>query len=94
MNDSELKKIRESIDQIDKQLLNLLIERINLVKKIGKYKRENKLEIKDPAREDEILQRLIEEGAKLGLSENLIRKIWVALFNEAYKIETEVPPLW
>ncbi len=49
---ADMKKLREQIDRIDKQILKLYEERMDVVKAIGEYKMENNLPVYDAARED------------------------------------------
>lgn len=56
----KMNEYRESIDEIDGQLIKLFNERMGLSKKIGEYKRENKLPVLNPGREREILRRVAE----------------------------------
>lgn len=53
MNDLEIQ--REKIDEIDKQLLPLFLERMNCSKAVADYKRKNNMPILDKAREKAIL---------------------------------------
>lgn len=59
--DEELKKLRESIDQIDDELLALLIQRAALAKQTKQFKQTDKSGshiVYDPTREQSILERL------------------------------------
>lgn len=49
---------RKEIDEIDKKIKNLLLERKKRVEFIGDYKRKNMIDILDSNREDEILKSL------------------------------------
>ena len=49
---ADIKKLREKIDSIDSQLLRLYEERMDVVREIGEYKKENNLPVYDAARED------------------------------------------
>ncbi len=55
-----LEELRNKIDKIDDQLLNLIQERFEIVDEVRKYKEENNLPIKDKNREKQILSRLAE----------------------------------
>ncbi len=57
---SELKKLREKIDEIDLRIVELLNKRAEIVLDVGKAKKTNKLNIHSPEREREILNRLRE----------------------------------
>lgn len=56
----DLAKLREEIDRIDKGLLDLFRERMNIAAKIAEYKRENNLPILDTKREREKITSLME----------------------------------
>ncbi|MBD3264907.1 MAG: prephenate dehydratase [Candidatus Omnitrophica bacterium] len=54
----ELKKLREDIDKIDNQILNLLNRRVNKVLKVSKLKQKKSISSYAPEREAKILRRL------------------------------------
>ncbi len=83
----DLAKLRTEITQLDTQLLILLAKRLQLVRKIGEYKKMHNLPVKDEKREEEILQDLSEKGKSLHISQELIKLIWKSIFQEAYKLE-------
>ena len=56
---SELKKLREGIDEIDEEILNLLNKRARIVIDVARIKRKENARFYSPEREKEILQRLI-----------------------------------
>lgn len=49
---------RAKIDNIDKQLLTLLVERMDIAVEVGKLKQTIDMVVKDPNREQEIIDRL------------------------------------
>jgi chorismate mutase/prephenate dehydratase len=53
-----IKELRKKIDQLDDQILSLLNQRAEVVLQIGKLKSQQKLEVYDPGREEEIYRRL------------------------------------
>ena len=55
-------KLRQEIDDIDDMLLNLFERRMQIVKEIGQYKKEQALPVKDSERERTILSRLCEKA--------------------------------
>lgn len=76
--------LRARVDKVDEKILKLIGQRVNLVRKIEKYKKKNQIKIRDSKREKEILVRL-ERAAKLyGLSPALIKKIWRLFFANSY----------
>ena len=61
----ELKDLRKKLDEIDNSILDLLEERVATSREIGNYKREHGLETYDPAREEEKIQALEKQVARL-----------------------------
>ena len=60
----DLNEIRNQIDQIDDQLVQLFCQRMNLSAHVADYKKANNLPILVPARERAILQKVAEKAVK------------------------------
>ena len=58
-NTPALDDIRKKIDELDNRIHDTLMERAELVLKIGEEKRKNKIQIVQPAREARMLRRLL-----------------------------------
>ena len=56
--DSELQRLRDSIDNIDAALVHLLAERFKCTQAVGRFKAEHGLPPADPAREAQQVARL------------------------------------
>lgn len=54
----ELRELRKKIDEVDKELLVLLLKRLELVDQVADVKKANNLPVFVPGREDEILDTL------------------------------------
>jgi chorismate mutase len=67
MTDSELLRLRDSIDNIDAALVHLLAERFKCTQAVGRYKAEHGLPPADPGREAQQIKRLraLAKAAKL-----------------------------
>ena len=50
----ELSRLRDRIDDVDRRLIDLLNERTRVVEEIGAVKRNYKLPVYEPKREDEV----------------------------------------
>lgn len=55
----DLNSARVKINKIDKEIVNCLEKRFNLVKEIGEYKKENNIEIYDENREQSVISNCI-----------------------------------
>jgi chorismate mutase / prephenate dehydratase len=56
---NSLEEYRKEIDLIDKELINLFEKRMEVVRKVGEYKKENNLEILNVKREEEVIEKNI-----------------------------------
>lgn len=75
----DLNLIRDKIDVLDKEIVNLLEERFELVKSVADYKRENNMAVLDANRESRIIEKNIGYLENKDLS-NLITKIFKDIF--------------
>ena len=85
-----LRNLREKLDEVDEKILRLLAERQAYMPEIGKYKREQDIQIDQPEREKEILEKKIKLARKLGLDEGLTEEIFLALFRNAKEIQRKM----
>ena len=53
----EVLRLRSAIDLLDKQILSLLSDRLGLARELSFAKKEHRLAICDPGREEEVLRR-------------------------------------
>jgi len=81
----ELKELREKIDTINFQLLELLNQRAELAVEVGKQKQEKGLPFFDPERESLMLERLLEKNSG-PFPDEVIK----ALFKEIFKASMEL----
>lgn len=86
MND-KLEDWRKEIDAIDRKIINSLAERIEIVKKIGKYKKENKISALDKKRWQEILQSNLNEAQKLELPKKFIKDLLNLIHKQSLTIQ-------
>ena len=56
----KLKKLRDEIDEIDKQIVELIEKRMKASVKVGEVKKENNIPIFDAKRENEVIEKKIE----------------------------------
>jgi len=87
---SSLEALRHQIDEIDEELLNVIQKRMDVVKLIGQHKKDNNIRILQTTRWDEIINQMIEHGAKRGLSEEFVDKLFKAVHQESINIQTAI----
>lgn len=52
----DLENLREDIDRINSEIVELVAERMNVVEKIKRYKKENNMSVVDEDREEEVVR--------------------------------------
>lgn len=84
-----LEEVRTKIDRIDRQLLQLLNERAELVHTVGEIKRKDNLDIYVPGREDALLRKLaaLNQEQNGRLTERAIRAIFREIMSAALALE-------
>ncbi len=85
--DELLLSFRNQIDTIDEEFIYLLSRRFELVKQIGKIKKDNWEEALQPKRWEEVLENLYSEADDKWVSRELVKEMWTAIHKEALRIE-------
>src|SRR5688500_9608675 len=85
-----LSKLREQINHIDDELMQLLGQRMRIADKIGEFKRDNNITILQTNRWNEILERAFQKGEKLGLSRDFITKYYDAVHLESINHQNRI----
>jgi len=87
---SHLEELREKIDELDKSILIKLSERMNIVEKIGEYKRDNKVTILQVNRWDEIVAKRTNLADALALGKPFVEKLLELIHGESIRKQTEI----
>ncbi|HBV74809.1 MULTISPECIES: bifunctional chorismate mutase/prephenate dehydrogenase [Vibrio] len=85
----ELNELRDQIDAVDKQIVELLAQRLSLVEKVGEVKSKHGLPIYAPDREAAMLASRREEAEKRGVPPQLIEDILRRTMRESYASEKD-----
>jgi chorismate mutase len=85
-----LEKLREQINHIDDELMQLLGQRMKIADKIGEYKRDNDITILQTNRWNEILERAFKKGEALGLSKEFITKYYDSVHLESINHQNRI----
>jgi chorismate mutase len=85
-----LEGMRQQINQLDDELMQLLGQRMKVADKIGAYKKENNITILQTRRWNEILERAAKKGEKFGLSKEFIVKYLDAVHMESINHQNKV----
>jgi len=85
-----LEKLREQINHIDDELMQLLGQRMKIADKIGAYKKDNNITILQTNRWNAILERAFAKGEKLGLSKEFVTKYYDAVHMESINHQNKI----
>ncbi len=85
-----MEKLRQQINHLDDELLQILGQRMKVADEIGKYKKANNITILQTNRWNSILERAIAKGEKLGLSEEFITKYFDAIHMESINHQNKI----
>ena len=86
---AELTALRDQIDEVDKALLSLLAQRLELVAEVGEVKSKYGLPIYVPERERLMLASRRKEAAALGVPPDLIEDVLRRVMRESYSSEND-----
>jgi chorismate mutase len=87
---SALEAMRQQINQLDDELLQVFSTRMKVAQKIGEYKKNNDITILQTNRWNEILDRAVSKGNKLGLSDEFVTKYMDAVHMESINQQNKV----
>jgi chorismate mutase len=85
-----LEKLRQQINHLDDELMQILGQRMKIAEKIGEYKKNNNITILQTNRWNEILQRAVQKGENLGLSKEFITKYFDAMHMESINHQNKI----
>ena len=85
-----LEALRQQINHLDDELMQILGQRIKVAEKIGQYKKDNNITILQTNRWNSILERAFAKGEKLGLSQEFITKYFDAVHMESINHQNKI----
>lgn len=74
--DTEIKKLRDQIDDIDASILELMSRRLAQVQKVVTLKKKYNMPIFHPAREEDLISRLRNEAEKNGMDPDFMEELY------------------
>ncbi|NML23233.1 bifunctional 3-deoxy-7-phosphoheptulonate synthase/chorismate mutase type II [Pseudoflavitalea sp. G-6-1-2] len=85
-----LEKLRQQINHLDDELMQILGQRMKVAEQIGLYKKNNQITILQTNRWNEILERAFKQGDKIGLSKEFITKYFDAVHMESINHQNKI----
>ncbi len=85
-----LNLLRQQIDHIDNELLEILNKRMRICREIGQYKKEHNMQIVQTDRYDSILRSRVKLAEEMGMSGDFMKCVLVAIHEESVRQQIEV----
>ena len=82
--------LRQQIDQIDNELLEILNKRMRVSREIGQYKKEHSMQIVQTDRYGDILKSRIKLAEEMGMSGDFMKDVLVSIHEESVRQQIEV----
>lgn len=86
----DLSHLRQQIDELDDQLLELLAKRMRVSREIGTFKKEHGMTVVQTGRYDEILQKRISQALEMDMGESFMRTVLEAIHEESVRQQIEI----
>jgi len=85
-----LDELREKIDNVDRELIEILAQRMAIVEKIGEYKKQTNVTTFQVKRWDDIMKNRGEQAKKMNLSEAYVIELFKVIHEESIRKQTEI----
>ncbi|MCC6319418.1 MAG: chorismate mutase [Gemmatimonadaceae bacterium] len=87
----QLARLREEIELLDRQIIELVVQRARLAEEAGEAKRVAGLPLLDPVREARVMETAAEAARQAGIPDADVRQIFRLLITIARKSQEVVP---
>ena len=82
--------LRQQIDTIDNDLIEILNKRMRVSREIGQYKKEHRMPVLQAARYDELMQNRVKQGQEMGMSAEFMRALLQVIHEESVRQQINV----
>lgn len=84
-----LHELRQRLDAIDNELLDILARRMDVSREIGRFKKEHGMSVVQPERYNDLIKNRVEMSAGLRLSKKFVQTILAAIHEESVRQQLE-----
>ena len=88
--ENHLDVLRNRIDAIDSELLEIIASRVGIVKQIGQYKKENNVTALQINRWSQLMDNRVSLGNKLELNETFVKILFQLIHEDSVRMQTEI----
>ncbi|KJF42866.1 chorismate mutase [Draconibacterium sediminis] len=88
--DNQLDVLRNRIDAIDAELLETLASRVQIVKQIGEYKRDNNVTALQINRWTQLMENRVKLGQSMDINETFVKILFQLIHEDSVRMQTEI----
>ncbi len=88
--ENQLELLRNRIDAMDTELLETLSSRMEIVRQIGQYKRDNNVTALQIGRFAELMDKRVKLGESLNLDGNFVQMLFQHIHEDSVRMQTEI----
>ncbi len=88
--ENRLEMLRNRIDALDNELIELLSSRVDIVKEIGKYKKENNVTALQISRWSQLMENRVKLGVKMNLDDTFVKILFQLIHEDSVRMQTEI----
>lgn len=88
--ESQLDVLRNRIDALDSELLEILASRVEIVKQIGQYKKENNVTALQINRWTQLMENRVNLGKTLDINETFVKILFQLIHEDSVRMQTEI----
>ncbi|WP_321370557.1 chorismate mutase [uncultured Draconibacterium sp.] len=88
--DNQLDVLRNRIDAIDAELLETLASRVEIVKQIGQYKRDNNVTALQINRWTQLMENRVNLGKSMDINETFVKILFQLIHEDSVRMQTEI----
>lgn len=82
--------LRQQIDTLDNELLEVLNKRMRVSREIGQYKKEHRMPVLQAGRYDDIMQSRVKLALEMGMSSDFMKSVLSAIHEESVRQQIEI----
>lgn len=82
--------LRQQIDKIDNELLEVLAKRMQVSRDIGKYKLEHRMPVVQATRYNDVIRTRLKLGEEMGMGKDFLKTILLAIHDESVRQQIEI----
>ena len=89
-NTESLQELRQQIDRVDTELLDLYNKRMEISREIGKYKKAHSMPVVQENRYDNLIKSRVSAAVQMGMSADFMKTVLQAIHEESVRQQIEI----